>query len=409
MAASSPEPAAGANHAMALVHQHAFDYLKGPRQVLDASTVCRRWRELATADLVWEAKFEREGMRGKAKRFGVAVPRKAQGDGDGDGDGDGGGGGGGGAIREGDKVEARYRGKARAYPGRIARDNRDGTYDVDYDDGEKERGVAADLITSLEGGGSSSSSSTTTIINAITTTTWPAAEDDEAGRVTLKVYKQIFVLKVGPPPPPHPPSRAPILTTAHSSAATTAAPQDQVSMTGHTGPFAAWMGVYTRLSEETVNGSPLWTKTAGDATRDGEPKALFLYYSKDFKCWAIIDSNKEYVFKNFSKIRTVSQNPRPDRCPDDARWGYFEGIMRTYREGIIHPKWDGAMVCTEVRVGGRWALLTSITPLPPWRPLVGCRGGLVMAAIRRGSPKRRRGAQAHHRQWHQPERGEPRR
>ena len=81
-------------------------------------------------------------------------------------------------------------------------------------------------------------------------------------------------------------------------------------MTGHTGPFAAWMGVYTRLSEETVNGSPLWTKTAGDATRDGEPKALFLYYSKDFKCWAIIDSNKEYVFKNFSKIRTVSPSTK---------------------------------------------------------------------------------------------------
>ena len=46
----------------------------------------------------------------------------------------GGGGGGGGALREGMKVEARYRGKAKYYPGIIKRENRDGTFDVDYDD-----------------------------------------------------------------------------------------------------------------------------------------------------------------------------------------------------------------------------------------------------------------------------------
>ena len=39
------------------------------------------------------------------------------------------------------KVEARYRGRSRYFPGRIARENRDGTYDIDYDDGEKEQGV----------------------------------------------------------------------------------------------------------------------------------------------------------------------------------------------------------------------------------------------------------------------------
>ena len=38
----------------------------------------------------------------------------------------------------------------RYYSGRIARDNRDGTYDIDYDDGEKERGVREELIRSLE-------------------------------------------------------------------------------------------------------------------------------------------------------------------------------------------------------------------------------------------------------------------
>ena len=39
-----------------------------------------------------------------------------------------------GALREGAKVEARYRGKSRYYPGIIKRENRDGTFDIDYDD-----------------------------------------------------------------------------------------------------------------------------------------------------------------------------------------------------------------------------------------------------------------------------------
>ncbi len=42
--------------------------------------------------------------------------------------------GGGGGLREGMKVEARFRGKLRYYPGVIKRENRDGTFDVDYDD-----------------------------------------------------------------------------------------------------------------------------------------------------------------------------------------------------------------------------------------------------------------------------------
>ena len=40
----------------------------------------------------------------------------------------------GGGFREGMKVEARFRGKLRYYPGVIRRENRDGTYDIDYDD-----------------------------------------------------------------------------------------------------------------------------------------------------------------------------------------------------------------------------------------------------------------------------------
>jgi hypothetical protein len=59
----------------------------------------------------------------------------------------------GGGLREGSRVEARYRGKTRHYPGRISRDRGDGTYDIDYDDGEKEQRVMAELIRSLEAGG----------------------------------------------------------------------------------------------------------------------------------------------------------------------------------------------------------------------------------------------------------------
>ena len=40
----------------------------------------------------------------------------------------------GGGFREGMKIEARFRGKLRYYSGIIKRDNRDGTYDIDYDD-----------------------------------------------------------------------------------------------------------------------------------------------------------------------------------------------------------------------------------------------------------------------------------
>jgi len=106
--------------------------------------------------------------RGKGKMFGGTIKRD-NGDGtydinyddgdreqgvreadieadDGGGRGGGGGGGGGFGLREGSKVEARYRGKTRYYPGKISRDHRNGTYDIDYDDGEKETRVSEDLI-----------------------------------------------------------------------------------------------------------------------------------------------------------------------------------------------------------------------------------------------------------------------
>merc|ERR1711968_270096 len=71
-----------------------------------------------------------------------------------------GGGGGGSSARleEGMKVEARYRGKSRYYPGKIRRVNRDGTFDIDYDDGDSDKGLPEEMIRSLEpsGGGGGS-------------------------------------------------------------------------------------------------------------------------------------------------------------------------------------------------------------------------------------------------------------
>ncbi|POM77784.1 hypothetical protein PHPALM_4774 [Phytophthora palmivora] len=54
-------------------------------------------------------------------------------------------------FKEGDKVEAQYKGKSRFYPGVISRCRLNGTYDIDYDDGEKETGVAAELVRLMNG------------------------------------------------------------------------------------------------------------------------------------------------------------------------------------------------------------------------------------------------------------------
>jgi hypothetical protein len=39
------------------------------------------------------------------------------------------------------KVNANYKGKGKFFGGKIKRDNRDGTYDIAYDDGDREMGV----------------------------------------------------------------------------------------------------------------------------------------------------------------------------------------------------------------------------------------------------------------------------
>ena len=53
--------------------QNAFCFLRGPADVLSASTACRRWRALACADSVWRLKLEIEGMVEKAGVFGLAT------------------------------------------------------------------------------------------------------------------------------------------------------------------------------------------------------------------------------------------------------------------------------------------------------------------------------------------------
>merc|ERR1719487_2956209 len=44
-------------------------------------------------------------------------------------------------LEEGMKVKANYKGKGKMFGGTIKRDNRDGTYDISYDDGDREMGV----------------------------------------------------------------------------------------------------------------------------------------------------------------------------------------------------------------------------------------------------------------------------
>jgi hypothetical protein len=55
-------------------------------------------------------------------------------------------------LQQGNTVEANYRGRGRWFPGRISRVNAGGTFDVDYDDGDKETQVEPSLIRPWRGG-----------------------------------------------------------------------------------------------------------------------------------------------------------------------------------------------------------------------------------------------------------------
>jgi chloramphenicol 3-O-phosphotransferase len=54
------------------------------------------------------------------------------------------------SLEVGDKVEARFRGRSKWFKGTIRKAHRDGTFDVEYEDGDKETNVDAELIRSLE-------------------------------------------------------------------------------------------------------------------------------------------------------------------------------------------------------------------------------------------------------------------
>merc|ERR1719487_2469926 len=61
-------------------------------------------------------------------------------------------------LRMGDKVMACCKGSKKQYPGTIFKDNRDGTYDVKFDDGDRDRAVPERGI-SKEGGSKPASKS----------------------------------------------------------------------------------------------------------------------------------------------------------------------------------------------------------------------------------------------------------
>ena len=50
------------------------------------------------------------------------------------------------SISKGDRVEAKLKGWTKYYKGKITRENRDGTYDIVFDDGERKSKVDAKLI-----------------------------------------------------------------------------------------------------------------------------------------------------------------------------------------------------------------------------------------------------------------------
>ena len=54
-------------------------------------------------------------------------------------------------VRVGDRVEGNHRGLGRWYPGKVGRVHSDGTYTVDYDDGEQERRIDAAMVRAIGG------------------------------------------------------------------------------------------------------------------------------------------------------------------------------------------------------------------------------------------------------------------
>ena len=62
------------------------------------------------------------------------------------------------SLAKGSRVEARYRGRSRWVAGEVSRVNVNGTFDIRYDDGKRENGVAADLVRAVDAAGGASAS-----------------------------------------------------------------------------------------------------------------------------------------------------------------------------------------------------------------------------------------------------------
>ena len=59
---------------------------------------------------------------------------------------------GGGSSAPGDRVEAQFGGRGKSYPATVKKDNGDGTYALEYDDGDKEDAAKAEHIKAMGGG-----------------------------------------------------------------------------------------------------------------------------------------------------------------------------------------------------------------------------------------------------------------
>jgi hypothetical protein len=55
------------------------------------------------------------------------------------------------ALKVGDKVEARFQGRSKWFKATIIQSHAYGTFDVEYEDGDRETNVAAELIRPVEG------------------------------------------------------------------------------------------------------------------------------------------------------------------------------------------------------------------------------------------------------------------
>ena len=99
-----------------------------PLAKVNAAAMEKKPIRLNTSGLIrMTARMVAEGQSSSMDRGGSRSPRGGGRDDD--------------KLETGTKIEARYRGKSRYYPGTISRARLNGTYDIDYDDGEKETNV----------------------------------------------------------------------------------------------------------------------------------------------------------------------------------------------------------------------------------------------------------------------------